>query len=387
MVVVVTISAPSSVEVGEVFSVYGVVYDDATGEPHEFVPVAIYRDQTIQDSTITEIGGTYFINTSISTAGQYELRAYSAGAWSDPLAITVGAPTPPPTVTLVATEDSFITERYPDENRGDRLDIRLANRHTYGNRRLRGYVQFDLAQIPSGVDVESAILSLFYYDGDAYDIEVQRVFGTFDEMAITWNDRPGIAGSPRVFPGPYPIGWIGLDVTEIFRLDAAIAFRIRQVGSIEGTTDMRRLGPIFYSKEQGAYYAPTLAVTYVEVVPGIETVITITAPGAVAPGEVFEVRGKLTTIAGDPLPGMEIELTVLEIPEILLRVDTDENGEYEFTLSLPQGTFTLKAEFAGTEAYGASRSTNPIFSASPLGMAVQIIGPIAAGTALLYLGR
>ncbi|GAG60508.1 unnamed protein product [marine sediment metagenome] len=118
----------------------------------------------------------------------------------------------------------------------------------------------------------------------------------------------------------------------------------------------------------------------------IPTTLTITAPSTANPEEIFNVITTLTTEAGEPLAGMETVLTVPEIPEIILRAYTWEDGTCEFMLSLPQGTYTLRADFAGTEALQASTSINPITSTTPLIEALKIIVPTATGIAMVLYG-
>ncbi|MBA7707672.1 hypothetical protein ES703_116548 [subsurface metagenome] len=106
--------------------------------------------------------------------------------------------------------------------------------------------------------------------------------------------------------------------------------------------------------------------TILLVAAGIPTTTTLTVPDSVNPEELFDVVTKLTTEAGVPLAGMEMVLTVPEIPEIILRAYTWTDGTCEFMLSLPQGTYTIRADFFGTAALQASTSINPITSTTPI---------------------
>jgi len=118
----------------------------------------------------------------------------------------------------------------------------------------------------------------------------------------------------------------------------------------------------------------------------IPTILTITAPDTINEGEMLDVITRLTTQAGEPLAGMETVLTVPEIPEIILRAYTGVDGTCDFMLSLNQGTYTLRADFAGTEAYNSSRAMTTIFATSPMVATIQIAGSIATGLALFIYG-
>ena len=90
----VTISAPSSVEAGQSFTVSGYVKDQY-GYGYGGVTVKLYRNDSLFASVFTDSSGYYSKSTSISTAGTYTLKAV-ADSKQATRSITVTAPPPPP---------------------------------------------------------------------------------------------------------------------------------------------------------------------------------------------------------------------------------------------------------------------------------------------------
>ncbi|GAH61006.1 unnamed protein product, partial [marine sediment metagenome] len=117
---------------------------------------------------------------------------------------------------------------------------------------------------------------------------------------------------------------------------------------------------------------------------GIHTTLNINVPNEVGPGETFNVFGQLTRDAtGVAIPAMSIIVSYNGNP--LGSVLTDMQGVYTIPASiLDPGTYTLRADFAGTPEYAASRSTaDTIVAASPLEAALKIAGPAVTGLVLI----
>ena len=93
-------------------------------------------------------------------------------------------------VTLIATEDSYVSIYQPSSNYGSGDQIRTE--YWDGINEI-GYIKFDLSQYSSS-DILSAKLRLYIeYDpvGTAYRIlEFRRVTGSWSEGGITWNNKP-----------------------------------------------------------------------------------------------------------------------------------------------------------------------------------------------------
>ena len=120
---------------------------------------------------------------------------------------------------------------------------------------------------------------------------------------------------------------------------------------------------------------------------GIPTTLSINAPGMVALGEIFNIFGQLTRVdTGVALPNMSIGVSYNGTP--LGSVLTDMQGVYKIPASIPDpGTYTLRADFAGTPEYAASTSiTDTMVAASSLEAAVAIAGSAAIGLVLVTFG-
>ncbi len=118
----------------------------------------------------------------------------------------------------------------------------------------------------------------------------------------------------------------------------------------------------------------------------IPTALTIDAPSSVAPGEAFWISGILyerdTSV---PIPNQLISLSYngVELGSALTGVD----GDYLLQASIStEGTYTLKADFAGTEAYNSSSVMDSILATSPMAAKLQIAGSIVTGLVLFIYG-
>jgi len=125
----------------------------------------------------------------------------------------------------------------------------------------------------------------------------------------------------------------------------------------------------------------------VEAAVGIPTTLTISAPGEVGPGETFNILGQLTRDdTGVAIPNMSISVSYngKSIGSVL----TDMQGVYTIPASIPDpGTYTLRADYEGTEGYAASTSVaDTTVTATPLEAAIAIAGSAVAGLALIIYG-
>ena len=97
-------------------------------------------------------------------------------------------PATPETLTLMASEESSVTARYPDANYdGEPLLVErgpLLSAHAY--------IKFDLDSIPEGAVIKSAKLEPFYCLCDGIDdIGVFKAAATWSAATLTWSNRPG----------------------------------------------------------------------------------------------------------------------------------------------------------------------------------------------------
>ncbi|CAM4391073.1 DNRLRE domain-containing protein [Corallococcus exiguus] len=99
------------------------------------------------------------------------------------------------TVTLTPVADSYVSPDGPDSNFGNHGTF-VVNRGY-----AEAYLRFDLSSLPSNAVITAASLSSLAYDGYAYggDGNVYTSFvadDSWQEMGITWNNRPTPAATP-----------------------------------------------------------------------------------------------------------------------------------------------------------------------------------------------
>lgn len=110
--------------------------------------------------------------------------------------------------------DATIFSFWPDTNSGSNPDF-IATAWTFqGNpSTTRALVSFDLATIPSGASVSSAVLELFHYPSPnntghsnlsaPATCWIERITQPWTEFGVTWNNQPTTTGLNQVFvPAP-----------------------------------------------------------------------------------------------------------------------------------------------------------------------------------------
>ncbi|MEA3338104.1 MAG: DNRLRE domain-containing protein [Chloroflexota bacterium] len=106
------------------------------------------------------------------------------------------------TVTLTSVSDATILEGYPFLNFGEVIDIWVGY-DDYSNPNgeiARGLVKFDLSSFPNRADIQNGTLRI-YYKGhwefpDWVDtITAFQAQGNWQEMSVTWNNKPGFGNS------------------------------------------------------------------------------------------------------------------------------------------------------------------------------------------------
>ncbi len=117
-------------------------------------------------------------------------------------------------VTLSPTDDADVFMDVPDENRG-------ANEHFQTGCIMNDYfrnvlIRFDLSPY-AGAGVNSATMRLyvFYAYGDfpTDELRIARNDTDWDELTVTWNNKPGLAESAGI-DAPSEYGWWEVDVTD-----------------------------------------------------------------------------------------------------------------------------------------------------------------------------
>lgn len=88
---------------------------------------------------------------------------------------------------------------------------------------VRAYLQFDLSSIPSGVTIDSASLSVYYYtwfgpNDISLNLSAKRVTSSWDEHTITWNLQPSYnasAESTVAFGNSSSYGWYSFNIKSL----------------------------------------------------------------------------------------------------------------------------------------------------------------------------
>ena len=135
---------------------------------------------------------------------------------------------------------------------------------------------------------------------------------------------------------------------------------------------------------------PSTATKTITITPAdVATSLNISAPSSAKKGASFRVYGQLTrNDTGVAVPGAGINLSYNG--QSIGTPTTDMQGVYDISMSIPnEGTFTLKANFAGGSGYAASEAQSRISVSVPTSLTaiVSIVLPIAVGLGVATLWR
>jgi len=114
--------------------------------------------------------------------------------------------------TFNPTDDAYISMPIPNTNTGDLIYLSIRNR--YGSTPNWGaevLIRFDISSIPSGSNIDSAYLYLYYFawadrNPVGRELTCYRITSNWDENTVTWNTRPGIsagATSTEIVPSSF----------------------------------------------------------------------------------------------------------------------------------------------------------------------------------------
>jgi hypothetical protein len=133
----------------------------------------------------------------------------------------------PPIVSLEldSIADATVLQALPDTNAGSQKDVWVG--YSVCPDTLpgisRGLFRFDTSSVPPGAPVVQATLHLHLVDycdlvPGTHRVTAYRTIAPWDELSVTWNDKPGFAeehGSVWIPSGG--LGWYSLDVTDLVR--------------------------------------------------------------------------------------------------------------------------------------------------------------------------
>jgi serine protease AprX len=147
---------------------------------------------------------------------------------------------------IYPSDDAHVNERWPDRNYGSNSSIWVCPRN---NRTKRGFLKFDLSEIPPNANVQQAKLhlncSVKKHDNfDAACCEVEN--DVWSENTITWNNQPSYDNSLDVVE-IIGVGWYTWDVTSFvgqeFGGDKIVSF------CLKGAVEPHGGRAVFVSKE------------------------------------------------------------------------------------------------------------------------------------------
>jgi uncharacterized repeat protein (TIGR01451 family) len=145
-------------------------------------------------------------------------NSYDVGPWSEPQSVIVLPP-----LTFESVADTYVLEGYASTNYDgeDKMWVGYDELLDPDGETARGFVQFDLSDIPANTSIREATLYLrlegsYDFEGQSRTITIYRLDSSWSEASVNWNSQPAIAeahGSTSVTHGKGP--WYAFDVTAL----------------------------------------------------------------------------------------------------------------------------------------------------------------------------
>ena len=88
--------------------------------------------------------------------------------------------------SLKVEKDSYVNEVFPDNNYGADDYLRVGN---YNFGKVQAFYYFNISSLPDGW-TEAKIMVNFDYGSDMVDVGANLTYESWDEMTITWNNKP-----------------------------------------------------------------------------------------------------------------------------------------------------------------------------------------------------
>jgi len=89
-------------------------------------------------------------------------------------------------LSLKVEKDSYVKEVFPDDNYGADDYLRVGN---YNFGKVQAFYYFNISSLPDGW-TEAKIMVNFDYGSDMVDVGANLTYESWDEMTITWNNKP-----------------------------------------------------------------------------------------------------------------------------------------------------------------------------------------------------
>ncbi len=164
-------------------------------------------DSTEQNpSHVYDTAGTFTVNLTVTNAGGSDSEVKTDY-------ITVMTPWLT-TVTIIADADNQLDEQAPDLTGDIYPELFVATWDS--SRNMRILIHFDLSSIPSGVTINSAILSLSLTAASDDRIQdVHRVTSAWAESTASWQNQPSFSliSTSNAHTGTTPDSWVNWDVS------------------------------------------------------------------------------------------------------------------------------------------------------------------------------
>jgi hypothetical protein len=262
--------------------------------------------------------------------------------------------------SLGAIDDAYVSSLYPYINRGSDNQLLLAN---YRSRdvdvKILVYIKFDLANIPSNLEIISAKLELY-----SKSVTIPSQISMYHCPYNSWNERDiTYANAPEYDPtstsSSYVSGanaWYSWDLTSDVR--NARGGQLSEVLQISFSSEPNHVS--FYSKESSdSSYRPRLTVNHGKLV-GASLITCHVAAKTIQIGEKLEITGAISP----PHGGVPVSITYKssEGPPFTRTVVTSSDGTFSDSF-IPQtsGEWTVSTSWAGDEDHYGSTSETTSF--------------------------
>lgn len=124
------------------------------------------------------------------------------------------------TVYGSVNQDAYVESGYPTAAVGANQRLYLGYDTWYGKGYTRIYAKFNLPSLPVGARIDSAEAQLYQYTdqcSSSYGVTAYEVTSGWDEMSITWNNQPTVAGGVGAATFGCSAGWKAVSITSMVR--------------------------------------------------------------------------------------------------------------------------------------------------------------------------
>jgi hypothetical protein len=166
-------------------------------------------------------------------------------------------------VTLYPIMDSFVSDYTPGTNYGLDPDLRVGDCHII----YRSYLQFDVTIIPSGANIISAKLGLYFDDRECVDdkeIGVYSVNSAWNELTVTYSLQPTFAAAPedvQTLPWDPTFTYFYWDLTSLVKSWVDGSFTNNGVVA-KGVTETGSNADKYFPSSDAGANIPTLTIEY-----------------------------------------------------------------------------------------------------------------------------